>query len=88
MEESEDHIRHYFAGVALQGMLARGSNLPPKSLAKEAFFIADQMIEASKIPKKPERRGYFKWFEENGKKTVIWEDDPNGGMIIFELPKD
>jgi hypothetical protein len=41
-------LRDWFAGLAMQGMLASGSQAPDDRLAAEAYAAADAMLEARK----------------------------------------
>ena len=41
-------LRDWFAGLAMQGMMASGSQAPDDRLAAEAYAAADAMLEARK----------------------------------------
>ncbi len=43
-------LRDYFAAKAMQGLLASEVNAPLKTFAKQAYAVADAMLEARNEP--------------------------------------
>tara|TARA_R110000868_G_C10743922_1_gene752629 strand:+ start:486 stop:701 length:216 start_codon:yes stop_codon:yes gene_type:complete len=54
---TDDELRDFFAAFAMNGIIARGGLhpelMPEEAMARRAYELADEMIEARK-PKEPE----------------------------------